>query len=133
MSEIENEHKNAFASTCLEVERDVQMAWHLPPPPPPPFMKQIIVLFVSVLYMLQHYDWEKDTIDIFKSKLPQYRQFKNGKWEDWVEDIFMSSYRSSWSFVEFVCKTNLQACDFISMFSYFLNFKLRIEVITLQP
>jgi hypothetical protein len=74
---IDNECKEAFASTCLEAERKVQMACH--PPPPIPFMKQIPTIFVLLSYMLQHYDWEKHTINIFKSRLAQYRQFKNGK------------------------------------------------------
>jgi hypothetical protein len=47
------------------------MACH-PPPPPLPFMKQIPTLFVLLLYMLRHYDWEKYIIDKFKSRLAQY-------------------------------------------------------------
>jgi hypothetical protein len=37
--------------------------------------------------MLRHYDWEKDIIDGFKSKLQQYMKFKNDKWDKWVEGI----------------------------------------------
>jgi hypothetical protein len=74
---VESEWKKGFASTCLEVEREVQMACH--PPPPLPFMKQIPTLFLLLSYMLRIYDWEKYTINIFKSRLAQYRQFKNGK------------------------------------------------------
>jgi hypothetical protein len=75
------------------------MAWH--PPPPPPFLKKIPILFVLMPYMLQHYNWEKDTIDGFKVRLAQYKQFESSKWEDWVEDVFMSSY-DNWSFAESV-------------------------------
>lgn len=43
--------------------------------------------------MLHHYDWEKDTIDGFKSRLQQYK-FEDDKWYAWVEEIFMFSYGS---------------------------------------
>jgi hypothetical protein len=42
---------------------------------------------------------KKDTIDGFKSKLEHYKMFKEGKWEDWVEDVFMSS-NGSWAFLK---------------------------------
>lgn len=64
---IENECKEAFASRCLEVQWEVQMACH--PPPPLPFMKQIPTLFLLLSYLLRHYDLEKYTINIFNSRL----------------------------------------------------------------
>jgi len=56
--------------------------------------------------MLQNYNWEKDTIEGFKSILSQYRMFEDGKWEDYDEDNFMSSY-GSWAFIESVRTFNL--------------------------
>jgi len=57
--------------------------------------------------MLRNYDWEKVTINSFKSKLEDYKMFKEGKWEDWVEDVFMSSY-GSWAFSESVTTFHLE-------------------------
>jgi hypothetical protein len=39
------------------------------------------------------------TIDGFKVRLAQYKQFESSKWEDWVENVFMFSY-NIWNFVE---------------------------------
>jgi hypothetical protein len=33
----------------------------------------------------------EDTIDEFKALLAQHKKFESNKWEDWVEDVFMSS------------------------------------------
>ncbi len=38
--------------------------------------------------------------------MQQYMKFQDDKWDDWVEDIFMSSY-GSWSFVELVRELHL--------------------------
>jgi hypothetical protein len=70
-----------------------------PLPHPLPFLKQVLPLFVLMTFMLQNYDYEKDTIEGFKSRLFQYKTFECGKSEDWVEDNFMSSYKS-WAFIE---------------------------------
>jgi hypothetical protein len=65
MDEIDGEHREALSTTCLEANQQVVMAWH-PLPPPPPFLKTIPTLFMLMMYMLRHYDWEKDTIDELK-------------------------------------------------------------------
>jgi hypothetical protein len=43
----------------------------------------------------------RDTIDEFKALLAQYKKFESSKWEDWVEDVFISSY-DSWSFAKLI-------------------------------
>jgi hypothetical protein len=57
------------------------MNWQ-PPPHPLAFLKRVRNLFVLLPYMLRHYDWEKDIIDGFKSRLQQYMKFKDEKWDD---------------------------------------------------
>ncbi len=102
---LEIEHKDALVLARTKAEQVVTMNWQ-PTPHPPTFLKCVSSLFVLLPYMLCHYDWEKDPIDGFKSKLQQYMKFEDDKWEDRVEDIFMSSY-GSWSFVELVRKLHL--------------------------
>jgi hypothetical protein len=89
----------------VAIKQEVLMNWQ-PFPHPPPFLKWVIRLFVLMPFMLRNYDWEKDTIEDFKSRLSQYKTIEDGKWEDWVEDTFMSSYES-WAFVELIKKFNL--------------------------
>jgi hypothetical protein len=48
--------------------------------------------------------------------LQQYMKFKDEKWDDWVEDIFMSSY-GSWSFAKSVRELHLHF-----EFNHLLNF-----------
>jgi hypothetical protein len=87
------ESKYALVFTCTKVDKVVTMDCQ-PPPHPPIYLKLVPSLFVLFPYMLCHYGWEKDTIDGFKSKLQQYKKFEDDKWDDWVEDMFMSSYAS---------------------------------------
>lgn len=49
----------------FETNQEMVTPWH-PPPFPSPFLKKIIVLFVLLSYVLQHYNWEKGTINRFK-------------------------------------------------------------------
>jgi hypothetical protein len=58
-------HQGAFFTTCLETNQEIVTPWH-PPPLPSPFIKRILVLFVLLSYVLQHYNWEKETINRFK-------------------------------------------------------------------
>jgi len=58
MDKSHGERWEALSIACLEANQEVVMAWH-PPPPPPPFLKRILILFVLMPYMLQHYDWEE--------------------------------------------------------------------------
>jgi hypothetical protein len=46
------------------------------------FLKRVPSRYVLLPYMLRHYDWEKDTIDGFKSKLQQYMKFEDDKFDD---------------------------------------------------
>ncbi len=73
------------------------MNWQ-PPPCPPPFLKWVSPLFMLMPFMLRNYN-QKDIIEGFKSKLSQYRMFKDGKWEDQVDANFMSSY-GNWAFAK---------------------------------
>ncbi len=66
MDKIDGERWEALLIACLEANQQMVMAWH-PPPPPPPFLKRILTLFVLMSYMLQHDNWEKDTINKFKA------------------------------------------------------------------
>jgi hypothetical protein len=67
---LEVECKDVLVSTHTKAEQVVTMNWQ-PPPRPPPFLKHVPNIFVLLPYMLSHYDWEKDIIDGFKSKLQQ--------------------------------------------------------------
>jgi len=84
--------KDVLVSTHTKTKQVVTMNWQ-PSPHPPPFLKHVLSFFLLLPYMLHHYDWEKDTIDGFKSRLQQYK-FEDDKWYAWVEEIFMFSYGS---------------------------------------
>jgi len=117
MDEIDNECREALSATCLEGNQQVAMAWHAPIPPP--FLKIIFDVFMLMPYMLRHSNWEKDIIDLFKTRVAQYKQFENNKWEDWVEDVFMSSY-GNWSFAESVSehKTLIFNCNLCCLYIF---------------
>ncbi len=102
---LEVECKDVLVSTHIEAELVVTMNWQ-PPPLPLPSLKHVRSLFALLPYILHHYDWEKDTIDGFKSKLQQYKKFEDDKWDVWVEDIFMFSY-GNWSSTKSIREVHL--------------------------
>jgi hypothetical protein len=83
----------------------VTMNWQ-PLPHPPTYLKLVFSFFLLLPYVLCHYEWEKDATNGFKSKLQQYKKFEDDKWDDWIEDIFMSSY-VNWSFAKSVKELHL--------------------------
>jgi hypothetical protein len=71
MDKIDGVHWEALLiAPCLEANQKVVMASY-PPPLLSPFLKKIPNLFVLMPYILQYYDWEKDTINKFKVQLAQ--------------------------------------------------------------
>jgi len=46
------------------------------------FFEMCILLFFGLSHMLCHYDWKKEIIDGFKSRLAQYKKFESKKWDN---------------------------------------------------
>jgi hypothetical protein len=78
---LKAKRKDALFTARIEVEHVVTMNWQ-PPLHPLVFLKRVPSFFGLLPYMLHQYDSEKDNIDGFKSKLQQYKKFKNNKWDN---------------------------------------------------
>ncbi len=80
------------------------------------FEKNSYFVFVDAVHVTT-LQLGEDTIDEFKALLAQYKTFESSKWEDWVEDVFMSSY-DSWSFAKLVIEHKTLTFNYSLHFLY---------------